>query len=388
MQFKVPRAPGEREWNLFLAASCADSQAGLARTQPFLGPSVDWEEVLRLAERHGTDSLLYQSFSRMPDLIPTQVIRTLRERYEINVRKALFLTRELTRIADCLDSLGIEAVHHKGLVLSEIYYGDMALRQCGDIDLYVRKKDVARTKQAVGEMGYTAAVAIAENAQDDYLDSGYECSFDSAVGRNVLELQWALQPRFFAVDFDMEGLFARAVNVTFAERQVRTPSSEDLLLVLSLHAAKHVWGRLIWLCDIAQILKREKLDWDWVQSRAREMGTERILHITLLLTERLLQTEIPLPIQSAVVADRSAGVLVDEIQDRIIRGIGYEEEKISYFRLMMRLRERRVNRLRFLTRLTFTPGPGEWETIRLPKILFPLYRVVRLARLAGRLVRG
>jgi len=52
------------------------------------------------------------------------------------------------------------------------------------------------------------------------------------------------------------------------------------------------------------------------------------------------------------------------------------------------LRERWADRLRFLARLTFTLGPGEWEAVRLPKVLFPLYRVVRLARLASRFARG
>ena len=88
-------------------------------------------------------------------------------------------------------------------------------------------------------------------------------------GRNLLELQWALQPRFYAVDFDMDGLFERAVNVAVAGRRVKTPSPEDLLLVLSVHAAKHVWGRLIWLCDIVQILKLGNLNWDWVRAHAR-----------------------------------------------------------------------------------------------------------------------
>jgi len=72
----------------------------------------------------------------------------------------------------------------------------------------------------------------------------------------------------------------------------------------------------------------------------------------------------------------------------VAAGVTYEEQQVSYFRLMMRLRERRADRVRFLTRLTFTPGPGEWEAVRLPKSLFPLYRVVRLARLAARSMRA
>lgn len=375
------------EWKLLLTASCADSPEGLDRTRSLLDKEIDWEEVLRLADHHGTCSLLYQNLSQLRDIVPSPVLATLRERYESNVRKSLFLTRELIRIGHRLDALGIEVIPYKGLVLSEAYYGDMALRQSGDIDLFVRRRDVPRIKKVVCELGYTTRVPIAENAQEAYFDSGYECTFDSPMGCNVLELQWALQPRFYSVDFNMNGLFARAVNVTVAGRRVKTPSAEDLLLVLSMHAAKHVWGRLIWLCDIAQILKREKLNWDWVQSRARELGIERILHVTLLLTERFLTTVIPAPIESSILSNRAARAFADEVANGVMRGDFYAGRQVHYFRLMMRLRERRLDRIRFFTRLAFTPGPGEWEAIRLPKILFPLYRVVRLARLAARFAR-
>lgn len=55
---------------------------------------------------------------------------------------------------------------------------------------------------------------------------------------------------------------------------------------------------------------------------------------------------------------------------------------------MMRLRERRGDRVRFLRRLVLTPGPNEWKSVRLPPALFPLYQLVRLARLAARVVRS
>jgi len=183
-------------------------------------------------------------------------------------------------------------------------------------------------------------------------------------------------------------LFERAVKVTIAGRSVKTPSPEDLLLVLAVHAAKHVWGRLIWLRDIAQILKRDNLNWDRVQVRTRELGIQRILRVTFLLADRFLGTAIPAAIESAVLADQAARGLADEIATVLAAGVTYDTTRTSYFRLMMRLRERRVDRVRFLTRLAFTPGPGEWEAVRLPRALSPLYRVVRLGRLAGRLGRG
>src|ERR1039458_5009225 len=293
MERAAPTTSVECEWDLLLAASSADlRESDVGRILSLLQTPVEWEAVLRLADRHGTSSLLYQNLSRLGGVVPSAALASLRQHYERNVHKSLLLARELFRILDCLDALGIEVIPYKGVVLSEVYYGDMALRQPGDMDLFVRKHDVARIKSAVRDLGYTPRRPIPEDAEKDYRASGYEWTFDSPAGRNLLERQWALQPRFYAVDYDMDGLFERAVNVTVASRRVKTPSPEDLLLVLAVHAAKHVWGRLIWLCDIAQILKREGLHWDWVQSRAREFGIERILRITLLLAKRFLATAI------------------------------------------------------------------------------------------------
>jgi len=386
-----PRPIDSVEWKLLLAASTADpAESDLARVRALLaqqGKSIDWGVVLRLADLHGTSSLLYQNIERLSDIVPPVTLEALRQSCEKNVHKALFLARELIRILDCLDSLGIEAIPYKGVALSEAYYGDMALRQSGDIDLFCRKQDVKCIKTAVRDLGYTVRVPIPESAEKDYIATGYECSFDSPAGKNVLELQWALQPRFYAVDFDIDGLFKRAAPVTVAGRSVKTPVPEDLLLVLSIHAAKHVWGRLIWLCDIAQILRRENLNWVWVQSYARKLGIERILHITLLLTNRFLGTAIPVAMESAILADRETQAFANAIAIAVAEGVSYGEHQVSYFRLMMRLRERREDRVRFFLRLGLTPGPGEWEAVRLPRLLFPVYRLVRIVRLAARFAR-
>ena len=377
------------EWDLLLAASSADPDgSALDRIRCLLEEPVDWDAELRLADNHGTSSLLYRNLLLLADMVPSSTLASLRQRYEANIYKSLFLTRELIRIVDCLDRLGIDAIPYKGVVMSEVYYGDMALRQSGDMDLFVRKRDVGRIKSALRDLEYTTRLVIPDEVLEDYIAAGYEWTFDSPAGPNLLELQWALQPRFYAVDFDMDGLFERAVKVTVAGRPVKTPSPEDLLLVLSVHAAKHVWGRVIWLRDIAQILQRENLDWDRVQVRTGELGIERILRVTLLLANRFLGTAIPAAIERAVLADHVARGLAEEIAAALAAGVSYDTGRTSYFRLMMRLRERRADRVRFLARLAFTPGPGEWEAVRLPGALVPLYRIVRVMRLAGRFARG
>lgn len=382
-------ASTSREWDLVRAAS-SNREADPKHMHSLLEAPLDWPAVLRLADHHRTTELMYRNLLHVDSsaaLVPVPVFASLQKNSQRNVHQSLFLAREVIRIVACLNGRGIDVLPYKGLVMSEVYYSDLSLRLAGDMDFFVRQCDVARVKNLVRDLGYTLRLEIPQEAEPDYIASGYEYTFDSPAGRNLLELQWALLPRFYAVDFDMGGLFARAVNVSVAGSGVKTPVAEDLLLLLSVHAAKHLWGRLIWLCDIAQILRREDLNWDWVQGQARELGIERILQVTLLLARQLVGAVVPALISNAMVRDPAVSKFVDQIASQIAAGTLRQTDTISYFRLLMGLRERRIDRLRFLTRLAFTPGPGEWDAVPLPRALFPLYRVVRMARLARRFVR-
>jgi hypothetical protein len=274
------------------------------------------------------------------------------------------------------------------VALAEGIYGDMALRQAGDIDLLIHAQDLPRIRDIVRELGYTPNLALSPAEERAYLKSGYECGFDGAAGRNLLELQWAILPRFYAVDFDHESLFQRAAAIRVAGHVMKTPSPEDLFLILSVHAAKHVWGRLIWLCDVERIMRIKELNWSWIGSQAKDLGIVRILRVTLLLVNRLLNVAVPDGAETSLPHDAEARALADEIEIHIASGSQYNVESFDYFRLMLRLRENWRDWTRFVTRLAFTPGPGEWATIRLPGPLFPFYRLVRFWRLARRLVRA
>lgn len=380
----------EPEWALLLAAcrlSSGRSDSSHEFCRQFLRTPLNWASFLQLAEHHGVVPILYQALSSLAGEVPPASLALLKQRYETNLHRTLFLARELIRILDHFDALGIDVLPYKGLAVAEMLYGDIALRQAGDIDLLIHSRDLSRIKAALNELGYSPHVLLNEAEERAYLASGYECAFDSALGRNLLEVQWALQPRFYAVDFDMEAMFRQAITVSVVGRNMKTPSPEDLFLILSLHAAKHVWGRLIWLCDIAQLLKLPALNWAWIVETAQSLGVVRILQVTLVLTTRLLQTTIPAAAEKALSADSAALALADEIASHLGRATPHNVESVSYFRLMMRLRERRADRVRFLRRLAFTPGPGEWESVRLPPSLFPLYRLVRLWRLATRLAK-
>ena|SRR5579863_1014605 len=377
------------EWSFLLSAcSAIPKEQRLVDLRSLITPSIQWKSLFALADRNGVQPLLYRALLGSDDAVPAGEMRSLKQGYYANLHKTLLLSRELMRILDHLATHGVEVMPYKGLALAEALYSDITLRQAGDIDLLIRVQDMPQVRSAVGELGYVPHSPLSADQERSYLKSGYECVFDTAEAHNLLEVQWAIQPRFYAVDFDLDGMFQRAMTVTVAEHAMKTPAYADLLLILSVHAAKHVWSRLVWLCDIAQLLALPNLDWKWIAVEARRLGIVRILWVTVLAANRLLQVRIPPDAQASLPQDSASLTLVDELIGHITSERDYDVESIAYFRLMMRLRERPTDRLRFSQRLIFTPGPGEWQAVRLPGPLFPLYRLVRLSRLAARLVRA
>ena len=375
------KCAGDPEWR-FLLAACRPDSSGASEVGSLFKCPPRWDLLFELAEQHGALPLLHQALTPFQGSIPAPDLATLNSKHRANLHKAMMLSRELINIVDTLAESGIEVMPYKGLALAESVYGDIALRQTGDIDLLIRAEDVSRARDALRRLNFVPHLELPERQELAYLESGYEYMFDAPAGRNLLELQWAVQPSFYAVDLRAEELFERSVPVSVAGRILKTLSFEDLFVALSLHAAKHVWAKLIWICDLARIMKMERLDWAWVGSLARHYRIRRIVTLNLRLANRLLGVSIPSAAEPLVESGNEA--LAETIEGFVSGGVPFHPESPPYFRLMLRLRENPVDRARFLTRLALTPGPREWSCLRVPDLLFPLYRLVRLSRLIAR----
>ncbi len=349
---------------------------------------VDWEAFADLAERHDVLPLVYRSLHREPNGAPHTVLEAFRRRYERNAQKNLRLAFELTRILDCLAAGGVDAIPYKGPVLAELLYQDVGCRQFSDLDILMRPRDLAWAWEAVRELGYAPALHLTCQQEQAYVATGYERAFDGPLGKNLLEMQWRIVPKFYSIDLDVEDLFERSKGVTLGDWQGRTLSPEDLFLVLCVHAAKHAWVRLSWLCDIARTVKTQAVDFDLVRRRASELGVARIVGISLWLANRLLRMPVLSPLGETMDKDEMVAQLGAEVRRLMIQPSEFDVESADYFRLMPRARERRRDKINFLARLAFTPSMSEWSAIRLPRLLFPLYRIVRIARLSSRAVSG
>jgi hypothetical protein len=358
-------------------------------------PALEWSEFIRLAEYHGVLPLAARNLIENGRGLPPEVERLLRSAYETNLRRSLWFTAELARIIQHFERRQLRALPYKGPVLAQSLYRDLGLRSFSDLDFLISPADFERAKQALAEIGYRPSGEFKPALQSPaaerlWLRTGYERSFDGAAGKHLLELQWALLPHFYAVDLRVQDLLARAGKTVVGECEVPCLSPEDSLLVLCLHAAKHLWTRLIWLADIAETLRSysrtQTIDYALAFSRARALGIARILGVSFWLVKNLLRAEIPKSAEEMIAADPRVPVLGRKFAARLARGATYDFESTEYFRLILKLRERRGDRLRYVWRLVWTPGAGEIAAVRLPEALFPLYRIVRIGRLTRKLV--
>jgi hypothetical protein len=348
-----------------------------------------WNGFIHLAEHHGLLALVAGDVLARPE-VPAEIKQSLHSFYTTNVKRSLWLTTELTAIVEHFAKKSVRAIPYKGPVLAQSAYGNLALRTFHDLDLLIPAAQFAPAKNALAEIGFHPSQALSPPVERLYLRTGYERSFDGAAGRNMVELQWNLLPRFYAVDcstadMSVDALLARAGRISLGAAEVPCLSPEDSLLALCLHAAKHLWARLIWVADISATLRSQQIDFSAVAHRARAMGIVRIVAVSLRLAEQLLQTQLPDAARQLITCHPEELLLTNEFISRLTRSTAYDFESTDYFLKIRRLRERPSDRWRYLWRLLWTPGPGELAAITLPDPLFPLYRLVRLGRLLRKL---
>jgi Uncharacterised nucleotidyltransferase len=375
------------EFELLLDCCAQRFREGLRKQTQNVAPQrYDWKRFISLAEYHGVIPLVYGSLAPESARLPLQDFALLRSKYEENVRKALWFTSELVRILEHLEAHGIKAIPYKGPPLAQILYGDVTARQFSDLDILVCPEDLGAAKDALATLGYVPGIRLKARQERAYIFGGYEYPFDNAAGPHLIELQWRILPHFYAVNFDTAGFFTRAPQVTLAGRSFPTLSLDDLLLVLCVHAAKHVWARLSWLCDIVELARSARIDWGAVWPLSGELGIQRIVALNFLLGHDLLGLALPIPIQRWLKKDDASRILKVELLQTITRSLHHDTESLAYFRLMIRLRERRWDRARFMSRLICTPGIGEWSAMHLPEGLSSVYHFVRLGRLAKKMI--
>lgn len=316
-----------------LLLACARSEltpAELIRARA-LAAGVDWHEVERLAEEHGVGSLAYRNLRRhFEDLAPAEMIERLKVLSIATTQSNLGLLRETLATVRELSAQGIECAVFKGLITTQLAYGDFSARRCGDIDILVPESDYPRAKELFLAEGFLATMS--DKAEIACLQSGLW----HEKRRLKIDLHWGIPPRELGI---YAGKILRDGTTTIlGGMKIPSFSRDDMFIILCVNATKEFWEqRLYAYCDIREfLLHHADLDWARIASRARALRCERMLMAGLGVVHALYDMPLPAPIAARLRETPSVRRVIDELLEQLFnlnpaRAIAWGGDRHLYF---------------------------------------------------------
>ncbi len=369
-----------------LVLACARTRLDAAHTERILRLSaggLDWARVMETSlEQYLLPLVSAHLAATDPPGLPQGWLDGFRKRYDRNARRSLYLTSHLLSVLDAFDSAGITAVPYKGPVLAALAYGDLGLRAFDDLDFLIPHRDLPRVYEQLGALSFEAeiprAVALSPRgaAPGQYL-------FHKDRSQCVVEVHTERTLRYYPKPLDVEGFLSRAIQVPLAGRRVPSFTPEDLLTMLSVHASKHFWGRLLWVCDVAELVQRaDRFNWDAAIERADRGGCERMVLLGLWLADALLGAPLPEEVKSRARATPQVPALGRGVASSLFR----DEETVPGLaeRFLFRVRmSRSVGAgVRYSFRLLTSPTEEDRQWARWASgSLAPVQRALRPLRL-------
>lgn len=377
-------APERPEHRLLLYCArtrvCGEAAENLKR---LAGSQLDWDYLYLLARRHSVLPLLYWQLNATAAAeVPPAQLRRLRDEFRLHTARNLYLTGELERIVTLFDSEGVAVIPYKGPALAAFAYGNLALRRYVDLDILVRPEDVPRAKALLARRGFRPQLPLTPAQERVLLRSQHNLPFTREDGLLLVELHWEFAQRRYARAAGGESVWSRLVDVRLGAREVKGLPAEELLLSLCVHGTKHLWERLAWVCDVAELLRSHpQLDWPSLLSQARQAQTERMLLLGLHLAGRLLGAPVPEEVWARAAAEPAVARLAGRVVRRLFDGTTHRPatllEQVGFNLLA---RPGIAGRLRYFG-FIFTPTDGDLAALALPARLSFVYYLLRPFRL-------
>jgi hypothetical protein len=345
--------------------------------------SLNWDYLSATAYSHGLLPLLHKHLSSAAtDIIPGHFLARLKRESVANSQTVLHLIGKQLRVYKLFQENNIPIALFKGPLLSQMAYGEISLRQAGDIDLLINRKHFAQARLLLESFGYQMSPKLTPAQMESHLGFHCEIQFMRDDWFTVVDLHWNLAPRSFVFKVKADDVMSRLQSVSLAGTEIKTFGAEDLMLYQAMHGAKHLWRRLEWITSLAESLRVTRtLNWDLLVDRAGKAYATRILALGLRLAEMFSDVQIPAHVIAAVDADRAMQRMAEGIRQRIFTTLGpadSAETNLYNLRVMDRKRDALVSALRAI----FVPTLTDWQALVLPAPLHSLYYAFRPLRLS------
>lgn len=264
-----------RDWMCRLIAKGATDQHGLR---------IDGRSLEMAALHEGVAGVLYSKLKIEADAATGKGLRSYYQ--AIAARNIAGLTA-VVRLEEDLQKSHIIIMLLKGASLLDTIYTQPGLRMMEDIDIIVRPDDMNRFCRLLEKYGYQAQADRVNCYQKGLVI--LDLHTDALNTDRVNARRWLLPA-------GMPPVWQEAVPWKEGLHQIKKPADVDNILLLTQHALKHGFSRLIWLVDIWLLLKnRSPTFWEQLYTRAEQLHQLGALYQALFLLEREFELVVPVP---------------------------------------------------------------------------------------------
>jgi hypothetical protein len=319
------------------------------------------------------------------EFVPEGIRASLNENSLRIVQHNFRYVRELVKIVNTFEENSVPVMPFKGPLLAAAAYRNLTLRTFSDLDILVHKRDVLRAKQLLLDHGYRLAVPLTGAQESAHLRDDHVFELVREEGGIPLELHWAITSNCIPFPLDLGQLEERVESFPLANQPVLNASPEDSLIILCVHGTKHIWERLVWVCDVAELIQaRPDMDWNRVMERARATKSLRMVSLGLFLAHDLLQAPLPDWVQDQLQSDRRTLNLASYVKNNLF--VEDERKRVSDDIFLLKTMERIKDRIHYGLHLAITPSAE--ERALLPDSLTLFWWIIRPVRLLSKYGTG
>lgn len=253
--------------------------------------NVDWNELINLSRKHKIEGLIYSALnkSRLLENIDEDKVKDLKKEVFFTGVTQISNMSKLEKVFNEFSKENVPVIVLKGLVVRE-YYPQPEQRSMSDADIFVKAKDLNKSKKILIDLGYTEIDAEASH-HIKYIKSGYP----------MIELHWHVMKRDgFSDELDLfeDDIWDRTIEVKVKGAKVLSLGYEDLALHLCMHMAAHLAASGFGVRQIVDLVllvekKGHLIDWTLFINKAEEFGFKKFIIIMFKICNILFSMDIP-----------------------------------------------------------------------------------------------
>lgn len=360
-------------------SSIASDQLNIIKS--LLTCDLNWDTVVSLVLRHGIVGQFCAVLGKNGWVnVPIEIKEILKSCRAQQAVRALGQTAELARVGKLFSKEGISLIPLKGVALSQELYGDPCIRSSVDLDILIHPEHLEKAEKILLDAGYQNDLLLHDmsEAQKRYITNSLPHHQYLNCEKNIhIELHWR---SFLWSKEQVDALWDAGNSSAWLNAGFMQLSTEENILFLADHGARHGWRSLKWLSDIAMLLQCfSEEEWLSLYKRASYFDLQRVICQAATLLDAIYGIKPPEKFKEIYSGDK---VIQNLSVNVISQFVTVEKTGLLGSRFANLRQALLIRRLKPSTPLSALLGsimitPADFVQINLPNYFFWLYLPLR-----------